>query len=209
METLDKRNIQELEEGEFFLPYYNTEVLNNELAPLLAIKSGLVVIGGTVGTGRTKLLQNFVSKKKAEGLKVLVIAHEHNEIQRVDSLFFEKTDWMKGAITEKNVDTMLSRIATMNPDVVVFDDMNYSEILAMANGLAANGTLVIAATHHSAYFYDKTLAERLEIISDIEGKDFKEQQENLITGHVSLRHSGIRTEKVNIETRIIAQVLKP
>lgn len=209
METQGKINIQELTEGEFFLPYYNDETLKNELAPLLEIKSGLVVIGGTVGTGRTKLLQNFVKIKKAEGLKVLVIAHEHNEIQGVDSFYFEKTNWIKSAIAQENVDTMLARIEAANPDVIVFDDMDYSEILAMANTLASNGKLVLAATFHSAFFHDKTLAERFEIISDIEGKDFKAQQEELITGHVSLRLSGIRTEKVNIETRIIAQVIKP
>ena len=209
MKTQDETNIQKLPAGEFFLPYYNDEVLNNELGPLLAIKSGLVVIGGTVGTGRTKLLQNFVKIKKAEGLKVLVIAHEHNEIQGVDSLYFEKTNWHKGTISENNANAMLLRIAAINPDVIIFDDMDYSEILAMANSLAANGKLVLAATFHSAFVHDKTLAERFEIISDIEGKDFKKQQEELITGHVSLRLSGIRTEKVNIETRIIAQVIKP
>lgn len=209
MKTQEETNIQELQAGEFFLPYYNDEVLNNELGPLLAIKSGLVVIGGTVGTGRTKLLQNFVKIKKAEGLKVLVIAHEHNEIQGVDSLYFEKTNWLKGTISENNANAMLLRIAAINPDVIIFDDMDYSEILAMANSLAANGKLVLSATFHSAFFHDKTLAERFEIISDIEGKDFKKQQEELIAGHVSLRPSGIRTEKVNIETRIIAQVIKP
>lgn len=207
MQTLDETAVPTLEAGEFYLPWYNSQVLENELAPVLAINSGIVVISGPVNTGKTHLLQAFASAKIKQGLNVLLVAHEHNEIQGVDTLIFHKTDWLKNKITSENIDIMLARIDAINPDVVLFDDMNYSEILAMANVLAEKGTLVLTVNYFSPYGQD-SLASRFDLISDIEGKDFRHKQEELIKGHILLKSSLIRTPKANAETKIIAKVLK-
>lgn len=203
MQTLDETAVPALEEGQFYLPWDSSQVVENELAPVLAINSGLVVISGTVGTGRTRLLQTFVNEKLKQGLNVLLIAHEHNEIQGVDTLIFKKTDWRE-KIDLTNTDIMLSRIEDINPDVVVFDDMNYQEILRMANVLAEKQTLVLAACYYSPYG-DETLASRFANINE---EDFRDKQEELITGHVNVSNSLIR-KRANAHTRLIAKVLKP
>lgn len=206
MQTLDETAVPVLEEGEFYLPWDSSQIVENEFAPILAINSGLVVISGTVGTGRTHLLQTFVNEKLKQGLNVLLVAHEHNEIQGVDTLIFHKADRMKNRPIGDSIDTMLSRIEAINPDVVVFDDMSYSEILAMANILAEKGVLVLAVTYYSSR-YDYTLAERFGMMSDIEGKSMLDKQEGLITGHVNVCNSLIR-KPANAHTRVIAKVLK-
>lgn len=207
METLEELQTNTLADGEFYLPWDSSKALDKELAPLLEIDSGIVIISGTVNNGKTHLLQAFANRKLEEGLNVLLVAHEHNEIQGVDTLIFHKTDWVKGQISSENVDIMLARIAAINPDVILFDDMNYSEILAMANVLADKGALVIAVTYYSSYSEDN-ITSRLDMMSDIEGKNFRNNQEELIKGHVSLRYSLIRTLKANSETKIVARVLK-
>lgn len=205
MQPLRDDQIHQLAEGEFYLPYYNTETLKNELAPLIAIYSGILVISGPVGTGRTHLLQAFATHKQVQGLNVLLIAHEHNEIQGIDTLIFRKTDWREPKAGKENVDTMLARIDAINPDVVVFDDMNYSEILAMANTLAARGVLVLGVVYSSS----GDIVSHFDRISGSDNSDSSENQEDLISGHVNIRHSLIRTVKANAETRFVASILKP
>lgn len=203
MQTLDETTIADLEEGEFYLPWDTSSALENELAPLVAIDSGIVIVSGTVGTGRTHLLQAFASKKVEQGLNVLLIAHEHNEIQGVDTLIFHKADRMKNRPIGDDIDVMLSRIEAINPDVVIFDDMNYAEILKMTNVLAENGKLVVAACHYSPY-RGEALASRLNLINE---EQFVNKQEELIVGHVNVKNSLIR-KPANAHTRVIAKVLK-
>ena len=207
METLEELQTNKITNGEFYLPWDSSKVLDKELSPLLEINSGMVVISGPVNTGKTHLLQAFANRKLEEGLNVLLVAHEHNGIQGVDTLIFHKTDWVKGKISSENVDIMLARIAAINPDVILFDDMNYSEILAMANVLADKGALVIGVTYYSPYREDN-ITSRFDMMSDIEGKSFRNNQAELIKGHVSLRSSWIRTLKADSETKIVAKILK-
>lgn len=195
--------VSELIDGEFYLPWDNSAVMENELASLVAINSGIVVISGTVGTGRTHLLQAFASRKVEQGLNVLLIAHEHNEIQGIDTLIFHKADRMRNRLIGDSIDTMLSRIDAINPDVIVFDDMNYAEILKMANVLAEKGKLVIASCYYSPYRGD-TLTSRFELINE---EKFIDLQEELIAGHVNVKNSLIR-KPANTKTRVIAKVLK-
>lgn len=207
METLTKTPVNELTDGEFYLPWDNSAVMKNELAPLLAIDSGIIVIGGPVNTGKSRLLHTFAHHKLEQGLNVLVIAHEHNDIQGVDTLIFHKQDW-RSKIDPERANTMLSRIASIAPDVVIFDDMNYPEILHMANRLAEQGTLVLTACYCSSS-HDEKLVERFSMMSNIADEDFSDRQENLIKGHLNLRNAYHRTGKINLTTRVVAKLLKP
>lgn len=206
MQTLVESPENELSDGEFYLPWKNAEVLENELAPLLAINSGIVVFGGPVNIGKSRLLQTFASRKLEQGLSVLVIAHEHNDIQGVDTLIFHKHSWDE-EIDPENAKAMLSRVEKIKPNVVIFDDMNYPEILYMANKLAENGTLVLAATF-AVHRSDERIASIFAQFPVINGEDFSQKQESLIAGHLDLRNAYYRTGKINYDTRVVAQVVK-
>lgn len=207
METLTEIPVNELADGEFYLPWDNSAVMENELAPLLAIDSGMIIIGGSVSTGKSRLLHSFAAHKLEQGLNVLLVAHEYNDIQGVDTLIFHKQDW-QSKIDHNNAAKMLSRIASMAPDVVIFDDMNYPEILHMANKLAEKGNLVLTACYFSPS-RDEKLAERLSMMSNIADEDFSDKQEDLIKGHLKLRNAYHRTGKINFTTRVVAEVIKP
>lgn len=206
METLSAITAEELSEGEFYLPWENSTVMENELKPLLEIDSGMVIISGPVNTGKSRLLHAFAHHKLEQGLDVLVVAHEHNDIQGVDTLIFHKQDW-QSTINPDNASKMLSRIASMKPDVVIFDDMNYPEILHMANKLAEQGALVLTACYFSNSHNDN-IVDRFSMLSNIDGESFSDRQEDLIKGHLVLRNAYHRTGKINIDTRVVAKVLK-
>ena len=204
METLSENSVHQLSEGEFYLPYYNQETLTKELAAVSNLESGMVVISGAVSRGKTHLLQSFVDQKIDQGLKVIVVASNHNEIQHADVVVYNLTDWKQRKEETGKVDAMLERIAAINPDVIVFDSMDYSEPLAMANSLAEQGKLVFAVTRTN-YEDESNIAELFSRYSEIEGKDFSDKQNDLISGIIHLDRSRIRST----EKSIVAKVLKP
>lgn len=208
MKTLTETTASKLKEGEFYLSYYNEEALKNELAPISNLKSGLIVISGAVSRGKTHLLQSFVDQKIEQGLKVLVVACQHNEIQNADVVVYKLTNWKQREEEKSKVNTMLERIAAINPDVIIFDSMDYSEPLAMANTLAEQGKLVFAVSRNNNG-NEANIAELFNQYPEIEGKDFKDKQDELVSGLIYLDVNFDRSTPRNPDAHIIAKVLKP
>lgn len=131
----------ELQQGEFYVPFNIDPAEVAEFDEIRDIESGIVAITGPVCTGRTRLLQKFVSYHKSRGKKVLNVSYNHNEIQGVDTFVFEterplNTD---GSMSLVNVNAMLARIESVSPDVVVMDEMDYAETTALAVMLVEKG----------------------------------------------------------------------
>jgi type II secretory ATPase GspE/PulE/Tfp pilus assembly ATPase PilB-like protein len=199
--------LHELSPGEFYFPYNIDPADVVEFDAIRDVESGIVVIAGAVGTGRTHLLQRFVDYHKTQGRKVLNIAYNHNELQGIDTFVFD-TEQVRnndGTVSLANTYAMLARIEAVAPDVVVMDDLDYAETTALAVMLVEEGIAVFATMReHENASALYCVERRLEEVEEIGVFD---NSENLVKGLIKIsRNLDSTVHRLDGKTKYIAKV---